>query len=78
MCHLPEEELVPVVTMGRRQSSRGNVMWEKLSTFIHVEVTLMHITYLNIVANQVFPYMAKIIPNGSGLCQQVHDNNGVA
>ncbi|MCJ8732198.1 hypothetical protein PDJAM_G00208470 [Pangasius djambal] len=37
---------------------------------IHVDVILTRTTYLNIVADQVHPFMATVFPNGSGLFQQ--------
>ena len=44
--------------------------WETLSPDIHVDVTLTRNTYLNIVSDQVYPFMAKVFPDGSGLFQQ--------
>ncbi|MCI4382883.1 hypothetical protein PGIGA_G00019780 [Pangasianodon gigas] len=43
--------------------------WETLSPGIHVDVTLTCTTYLNIVADQVHPFMATVFPNGRGLFQ---------
>ncbi|MCI4380731.1 hypothetical protein PGIGA_G00243310 [Pangasianodon gigas] len=61
----------------RRQcDARGSVMlwamfcWETLGPGIHVDVTLRHTNYLNIVAGQVKPFMATVFPNGSGIFQQ--------
>ena len=44
--------------------------WETLGPGIHVDVTLTRTTYLNIVADQVHPFMAMVFPDGSGLFQQ--------
>ena len=43
---------------------------ETLGPGIHVDVTLTCTTYLNIVADQVHPFMATVFPDGSGLFQQ--------
>ena len=73
---LPGEEMVPGCIMGRRQAGGGSVMlwtmfcWETLGPGIHVDVTLTRTTYLNIVADQVHPFMATVFPDGSGLFQQ--------
>ncbi len=71
---LPGEEMAPGCTMGRRQAGRGSVMlwamfcWETMGPGIHVTSTCT--TYLNTVADQVLPFMARIFPDGSGLFQQ--------
>ncbi|KAK3516884.1 hypothetical protein QTP70_028198 [Hemibagrus guttatus] len=44
--------------------------WDILGPGIHADVTLSLITYLNIVADQVCPFMATVFPKGSGLFQQ--------
>ena len=44
--------------------------WETLGPAIHVDVSLTRVTYLNIVADQVHPFMAMVFPDGSGLFQQ--------
>ncbi|KAJ8417445.1 hypothetical protein AAFF_G00286720 [Aldrovandia affinis] len=73
---LPGEEMAPGYTMGRKQAGGGSVMlwamfcWETLGPGIHVDVTLTRTTYLNIVANQVHPFMATVFPDSSGLFQQ--------
>ena len=62
--------------MGGRQACGGSVMlwamfcWETLGPGIHVDVTLICTTYLNIVADQVHPFMATVFPHGSELFQQ--------
>ena len=44
--------------------------WEALGPAIYVDVNLTRVTYLNIVADQVHPFMAMVFPDGSGLFQQ--------
>uniref|UniRef100_A0A8C4N7D9 Tc1-like transposase DDE domain-containing protein n=1 Tax=Eptatretus burgeri TaxID=7764 RepID=A0A8C4N7D9_EPTBU len=73
---LPGEVMAPGCTVGRRQAGGGSVMvwamfyWETLRPAIHVDVNLTHVTYRDIVANQVHPFMAMVFPDGSGLFQQ--------
>ncbi|KAJ8276573.1 hypothetical protein COCON_G00083250, partial [Conger conger] len=73
---LPGEEMAPECTVERRQDGGGSMMlwamfcWETLGPGIHVDVNLTHATYLNIVADQVHPFMATVFPDGSGLFQQ--------
>ncbi len=72
VCRLPREEMAPGCTMGRKQAGKGSLMlwvmccWETLGVGIHMDVTLTRTTYLNIVADQVHPYMANVFPDGSG------------
>ena len=44
--------------------------WETLGPNIHVDVNLTRGTSLNIVADQVHPFMATVVPDGSGLFQE--------
>ncbi len=44
--------------------------WETLGPGIHVDVTLTRTTYLNIVADQVHPFMTMVFPDGSSVFQQ--------
>ncbi|MCJ8733570.1 hypothetical protein PDJAM_G00225080 [Pangasius djambal] len=75
---LPGEKTAPGCTMGRRQAGGGSVMpwtmfcWENLGPGIHVDVTLTHSTYLNIVADQVHPFMATVFPNGTPRARADH------
>ncbi|MCI4377385.1 hypothetical protein PGIGA_G00202980 [Pangasianodon gigas] len=68
--------MAPGCSTGRRQAGGGSVMpwamfcWETLGPGIYVSATLTRTTYLNIVADQVHPFMATVFPNGSGLLQQ--------
>ena len=53
---------------GKTTSGGGSVMlqarfcWETLGSAIHVDVNLTRVTYLNIVADQVHPFMAMVFP----------------
>ncbi|MCI4379860.1 hypothetical protein PGIGA_G00233280, partial [Pangasianodon gigas] len=73
---LPGEEMAPGCTMERTQAGGGSVMlwamfcWETLGPGIHVDAILTHTTYLNIVADQVQPFMATVFPNRSDLFRQ--------
>ena len=44
--------------------------WETLGLAIHVDVNLTRVTHLNILADQVHPFMAMVFPDDSGLFQQ--------
>ena len=44
--------------------------WETLGPAIYVGVNLTRVTSLNIVADQVHPFMAMVFPDGSDLFQQ--------
>ncbi|KAK3534421.1 hypothetical protein QTP86_015225, partial [Hemibagrus guttatus] len=44
--------------------------WETLGPAIHVDVTVTHSTYLNIVTDHVHPFMETLFPDGCGLFQQ--------
>lgn len=46
------------------------VCWETFGLGIRVEITLTPTTSLNIVADLVHPFMATVLPNGSGILQQ--------
>ena len=62
------EEMAPGCTVGRKQPGGGNVMlwamffWETLGPGIHVDVNLTCATYLNMVVDQVHPFMAWVTP----------------
>ncbi|MCJ8745752.1 hypothetical protein PDJAM_G00133960 [Pangasius djambal] len=53
----------------RQYDALGNVLLGTLGPGLHVDVTLARTTHLNIVADQVHPYMVTVFPNGSGLFQ---------
>ena len=73
---LPGEVMSPGCTVGRRQAGGGSVMlWEMfcletLGPAIHVDINLTRVNDLNIIADQVHPFMAMVFPDGSGLFQQ--------
>uniref|UniRef100_A0AAY5KPB9 Tc1-like transposase DDE domain-containing protein n=1 Tax=Esox lucius TaxID=8010 RepID=A0AAY5KPB9_ESOLU len=73
---LPGEVMAPECTEEREQAGGGSVMlwatfcWETLGPGIHVDVNLTDAAYLNIVADQLHPFMAMVFPDGSGLFQQ--------
>ena len=60
--------MAPGCTVGRRQAGGGSVMlwemfcWETLGPAIHVDINLTRVTYQNIVADQVQPFMENGIP----------------
>lgn len=62
--------------MGIKKAGRGSVLlwtmfyWATLFPGIHADVTLTHNTYLNIVADQVYPFMGTVFPDCIGLTQQ--------
>ena len=49
---------------------RAMFCWETLGPAIPVDGNLTCVTYLNIVADQVHPFMAMVFPDGRGLFQQ--------
>uniref|UniRef100_A0A8C4NKQ7 Tc1-like transposase DDE domain-containing protein n=1 Tax=Eptatretus burgeri TaxID=7764 RepID=A0A8C4NKQ7_EPTBU len=74
--HLPGEVMAQGCTVERRQAGGGSVMlwamfcWKTLGLPIHVDVNLTRVTNLTIVAEQVYPFMAMVFPDGSGPFQQ--------
>ena len=72
----PGEVMALGCTVESRQAGGGMVMlWamfyrESLSLGIHVDVSLIPATYLNILADQVRYFKAVIFPDGSALFQQ--------
>lgn len=60
----------------RQGDALGNVLLGNLGSwriYGHVDATLSHITYQNILADYIHPFMAVVVPNGSGLFQQHND-----
>ena len=76
VCRLPGDVMAPGCTVGIRQAGGGSVMlwamfcWETLGPAIHMDINLTRVIYLNIIAEQVHPFMAMVFPDGSGLFQQ--------
>lgn len=64
---LPEEVMAPGGTMKTRQAGGDSVMlwamfcWGTLGPGIHVDITLPRTTYLNIVGDQVHPFMVTLV-----------------
>lgn len=69
---LPGGEMAPGCTIGKRQAGRCSVMlwamfcWDSLGPAIHVDVTLICNTHLNIASDQVHPFMEMLFPHGRG------------
>ena len=76
VCRLPREVMAQGCNVGRRQAGGGSVMlwamfcWETLCPAIYVDANLIRVTDLNIVADQVHPFMAMVFPDGSDRFQQ--------
>lgn len=72
----PNEPLAPGCTVGRRQAGGGGIMvwamfsWGTLGPIIPIEQSLTSVRYLNMVADQVHPFMATVFPAGDGVYQQ--------
>ncbi|GBN83520.1 hypothetical protein AVEN_273983-1 [Araneus ventricosus] len=73
---LPGELLLPSCTAGHTLADGGGIMlWEKFSwaalgPVLVVEQTMKSENYLNIIVDQLHPYMAFVFPNGNGIFQQ--------
>ena len=48
----------------------GVFSWHTLGPLIKVEQRLIATGYLNIIANQVYPFTATVYPSGNGFIQQ--------
>ncbi|GBN60747.1 hypothetical protein AVEN_37927-1 [Araneus ventricosus] len=48
----------------------GTFSWAALGPVVVVEQTLKAANYLNIIADQLHPYMAFVFPTGNGIFQQ--------
>lgn len=69
--HLSVGEMALRCTM-ESQACEGSEIWamfcwENFGLDIHVDVTLIRTTYLNIAAEQVHPFMLTVFPNHSGI-----------
>ncbi|GBM71957.1 Transposable element Tc1 transposase [Araneus ventricosus] len=73
---LPGEQLLPSCTAGHTQAGSGSIMlwgtfsWAALGPIVVVEQTMKAANYLNIIAEQLQPYMAFVFPTGNGIFQQ--------
>lgn len=51
-----------------------HIIWMAVCVYlgpgVYADFTLTHATYLNIVTDQIRPFMAMVFPNCSGLFQQ--------
>ncbi|GBM39865.1 Transposable element Tc1 transposase [Araneus ventricosus] len=73
---LPGEQLLPSCTAGHIQAGSGGTMlwrmfsWAALGPSVMVDKTMKAANYLNIIVDQLRPYMAFVFPNGNGIFQQ--------
>lgn len=73
---LPGEQLLPQCTVGHTQAGGGGIMlwgtfsWASPGPVVVVERTMNATGYLNIIADQLHPYMASVFPAGNGIFQQ--------
>ncbi|GBL74166.1 Transposable element Tc1 transposase [Araneus ventricosus] len=73
---LPGEQLLPSCTAGHTQADGGGIMlwgtfsWASLGPVVVVEQTMKAANYLNIIADQLHPYMSFVFPTGNGIFQQ--------
>ena len=70
---LPCEQLLHRCTAGYTQATgggiilRGTFSWASLGPVVVVEQTFNATEYLNIIANQLHPYMASVFPTENGM-----------
>ncbi|GBO34571.1 Transposable element Tc1 transposase, partial [Araneus ventricosus] len=73
---LPGKHLLNSCTTGHTQACGGGIMlrgmfsWAALGPVVVVEQTMKAANYMNIIADQLHPYMAFIFPTGNGIFQQ--------
>ncbi|GBM27677.1 Transposable element Tc1 transposase [Araneus ventricosus] len=73
---LPGEQLLPSCAAGHTQAGGGVIMlwgtfsWAAMLPVFVVEQTMKAANYLNIIADQLHPYMAFVFPTGNGIFQQ--------
>ncbi|GBL92538.1 Transposable element Tc1 transposase [Araneus ventricosus] len=74
--HLPSKQLLPFCTAGHTQAGGGSIMlwgtfsWAALGPGVVVEQTMKAANYLNIIADQLHPYMVFVFPTRNGIFQQ--------
>ncbi|GBM09308.1 hypothetical protein AVEN_135040-1 [Araneus ventricosus] len=56
-----------------RYYALGDVLMASLGPVVVVELTMKAANYLNIIADQLHPYMAFVFPTGNGIFQQDND-----
>ncbi|GBM05311.1 hypothetical protein AVEN_46855-1 [Araneus ventricosus] len=70
---LPGEQLLPSCTAGYTQVGGGGIMlwetfsWAALGPVVVVEQTMKAVNYLNIIADQLHPYMTFAFPTRNGI-----------
>ncbi|GBM32927.1 hypothetical protein AVEN_13295-1 [Araneus ventricosus] len=68
--------VAPSCTAGHTQAGGGGIMiwgslsWAAVGPVVVVEQTMKAVNYLNIIADQLHPYMAFVFPTGNGIFQQ--------
>ncbi|GBN39680.1 Transposable element Tc1 transposase [Araneus ventricosus] len=73
---LPGEQLLPSYTAGHTQAGGADIIlggtfsWAALLPVVVVQQTMKAENYLNIITDQLHPYMALVFPNGNGIFQQ--------
>ncbi|GBO07132.1 hypothetical protein AVEN_124387-1 [Araneus ventricosus] len=73
---LPGIQLLSSCTAGHTQAGGGGIMlwrmfsWAALGSVIVVEQTMKAASYLNIIADQLHPYMAFVFPTGNVIFHQ--------
>lgn len=71
----PTETLAPECTVGRRKAGGDGIMgwaifsWSTLGPLIAIEQSLTSVLYLNIVADQVHPFMTTVFLASDGVYQ---------
>ena len=72
---LPGDRLLPQCTAGHTQAGDGGIIlwgtfsWASLGPVDVVNQILIATEYLNITADQLYPYMASVFPSGNGMFQ---------
>ncbi|CAL1285354.1 unnamed protein product [Larinioides sclopetarius] len=68
--------MLPQCTVGHTQAGGGGIRlcgsfsWASLGPVVMVEQTMNATGYLNIIADQLHPYMTSVFPAGNGMFQQ--------
>ncbi|GBO35894.1 hypothetical protein AVEN_244096-1 [Araneus ventricosus] len=76
VCRLPGKQLLPSCTAGHTQDGDCRIMlwgtfsWDVLGPVVVVEQTMKAANYLNIIADQLHPYMAFVFSTGNGIFHQ--------
>uniref|UniRef100_A0A671YBG6 Tc1-like transposase DDE domain-containing protein n=1 Tax=Sparus aurata TaxID=8175 RepID=A0A671YBG6_SPAAU len=70
VCRLPGENMTPGCAVRGSVRLWAMFCWETLGPAIHLDVALTSTTYLNILADQVHPFIQTVFPDGSGFFQR--------